>query len=289
MKYITDAAKESFVKKNIYSLGTIITLCGAIAALCTFMMKTYIFYKTNAYMDYFGVKQEIIGIEDEYSLFTFSMILIDFVLFIIYFNFLETYIGNVIFSLKYEWRNQNKKSKIRNVTYYIVGLIILGLYGKIIIILFIPLLEIDSNLVGMTNLIGTLCFLCVNLILLGIKLLLKKRASKDYGNENNNESSYVKIFDDFVYYFVVTIIFFLILIGIAPIMGRSLASSKTSFYITEINGGTYAIIYINDDCMLMEKCEITRDKLYLYTNEQLISDKNNHVLVPYKIDSINIV
>ena len=55
--HIADSTKEYIVKKNIYSLGTVLTFCGAMAAVCSFMMKTYVFYKMNGYLDYFGGKR----------------------------------------------------------------------------------------------------------------------------------------------------------------------------------------------------------------------------------------
>lgn len=290
--HIADSTKEYIVKKNIYSLGMVLTFCGAMAALCTFMMKTYIFYKINGYLDYFGVRQELIGIEDEYSLFTFSMMLIGTILIALYSSFTETFLKNLLFYIKYEWKHQSQKDKVPYIVIYILGLLFLEFGGITIITLFMPIVEIESKMIGLLNIIGGLVFMGINILLVGLKLLLKKKEYK--GNENktnasSSESIYTKLFDDFVYYFVAIIILFSILIGVAPIMGRDLAKTKTSFYTTIINGETYAIIYNNDDYMLMERCDITADKLTIYSGEQTISDKNNHILVPYTFDLIEVV
>lgn len=292
MMHIADSTKEYIVKKNIYSLGTVLTFCGAMAAVCSFMMKTYVFYKMNGYLDYFGVRQELIGIEDEYSLFTFSMMLIGLFFVALYSSFIDTFLGNLNFYFRYQWKYQNKKDRMTDIIFYIFGFLILEIGGMTIITMFMPILEIENKKIGKLNIISGMVFMCVNMLLVGIKLLLKKhmyKANENIANKSNNDNKYIKLFDDFVYYFAMIIILISILIGLAPLMGRDLAKNKTSFYTTIINGETYAIIYNNDNYMIAERCNIIADELYLYVDEQMISDKKNHILTPCTFDLVDVV
>lgn len=267
-----DELKEYIVKKNIYSVSTLLAIFGVITAGFSAMIKMYIVYKTSGYLNYFGVNPELIIFNNTFSFYSVAMLFVAAILLCVFIYGVKNLIHNTFFIIKYLKYIDAKKE---NICYLVGGFLISLLVGKIIILIIIPFLELDNYYGNYLQVWGPIGLLFVCIVFSVLSEIVHKNTNDKSEYKTKNTNGYISIFDYIVYTSVLIIVLSFLLIGSAQYIGIDIAKNKKEFYITNLNNKEYVIIYVNNDELLLEKCCEDGVTLKIFTEQQLIKDRNN--------------
>ena len=78
----------------------------------------------------------------------------------------------------------------------------------------------------------------------------------------------------------------ILLIGFFGVSISQHEAYKTTFEIVTISGGTYAVVYHNNDTFFLEKADISGDEITIYTHQQRIINFSDVSLDIYSFQKV---
>lgn len=75
----------------------------------------------------------------------------------------------------------------------------------------------------------------------------------------------------------------------APIIGVKSAERKEAFFVVEENNSAYAVIYNDENTLILEKAEISNNDITIYTTEQMIMDAKGILMKKYNFDNVDLI